>query len=103
MLTNVKLGKNMRSVSIVGVGATPFFNGIENPAYKGLTNGELFGYAALDACGARAPFPIPRAAVPVISGWKKRYLQWQAELMTLCSADAASRVRECRMEIPRII
>ncbi|GFI32822.1 putative acetyl-CoA C-acetyltransferase YhfS [Lachnospiraceae bacterium] len=49
MLTNVKLGKNMRSVSIVGVGATPFFNGIENPAYKGLTNGELFGYAALDA------------------------------------------------------
>jgi acetyl-CoA C-acetyltransferase len=49
MLTNVKLGKNMRSVSIVGVGATPFFNGIENPEYKGLTNGELFGYAALDA------------------------------------------------------
>ncbi len=49
MLTNVKLGKNMRSVSIVGVGATPFFNGIENPVYKGLTNGELFGYAALDA------------------------------------------------------
>ena len=49
MLTNVKLGKNMRSVSIVGVGATPFFNGVENPAYKGLTNGELFGYAALDA------------------------------------------------------
>ena len=49
MLTNVKLGKNMRSVSIVGVGATPFFNGVENPVYKGLTNGELFGYAALDA------------------------------------------------------
>lgn len=49
MLTNVKLGKGMRSVSIVGVGATPFFNGIENPVYKGLTNGELFGYAALDA------------------------------------------------------
>ena len=49
MLTNVKLGKNMRSVSIVGIGATPFFNGVENPTYKGLTNGELFGYAALDA------------------------------------------------------
>ena len=39
----------MRSVSIVGIGATPFFNGISNPQYKGLTNGELFGYAALDA------------------------------------------------------
>ncbi len=49
MLTNVKLGRNMRSVSIVGIGATPFFNGVENPTYKGLTNGELFGYAALDA------------------------------------------------------
>jgi len=49
MLTNVKLGKNMRSVSIVGVGATPFFNGVENPAYKGITLGELFGHAALDA------------------------------------------------------
>ena len=41
MLTNVKLGKNMRSVSIVGIGATPFFNGVENPTYQGLTNGEL--------------------------------------------------------------
>ena len=49
MLTNVKLGKNMRSVSIVGIGATPFFNGVENETYKGLTNGELFGHAALDA------------------------------------------------------
>lgn len=48
-LTNVKLGKNMRSVSIVGVGATPFFNSITNPVYHGLTHGELFGYAALDA------------------------------------------------------
>ena len=49
MLHNVKLGKNMRSVSIVGIGATPFFNGVQNETYKGLTNGELFGYAALDA------------------------------------------------------
>lgn len=39
----------MRSVSIVGIGATPFFNGVENPQYKGLTNGELFGHAALAA------------------------------------------------------
>lgn len=49
MVNNVKLGKNMRSVSIVGIGATPFFNGMTNSQYKGLTNGELFGYAALDA------------------------------------------------------
>lgn len=49
MVQNVKLGKNMRSVSIVGVGATPFFNSITNPTYHGLTHGELFGYAALDA------------------------------------------------------
>ena len=49
MVCNVKLGKNMRSVSIVGIGATPFFNGVENPTYKGLTNGELFGHAALAA------------------------------------------------------
>ena len=49
MVCNVKLGKNMRSVSIVGIGATPFFNGVENPQYKGLTNGELFGHAALAA------------------------------------------------------
>ncbi len=49
MVNNVKLGKNMRSVSIVGVGATPFMNVVEDPKRKGLTNGELFGYAALDA------------------------------------------------------
>lgn len=49
MVHNVKLGKNMRSVSIVGIGATPFFNGITSKQYHGLTNGELFGYAALDA------------------------------------------------------
>ncbi len=49
MLTNVKLGKQLRSVSIVGIGATPFMNCVENPAYKGLTHGELFGHAALDA------------------------------------------------------
>ena len=49
MLTNVKLGKTLRSVSIVGIGATPFFNAEENKTYSGLTNGELFGHAALDA------------------------------------------------------
>ena len=49
MVQNVKLGKNMRSVSIVGIGATPFMNLIKNDTYHGLTNGELFGHAALDA------------------------------------------------------
>ena len=49
MVNNVKLGKNMRSVSIVGVGATPFMNTIKNDTYHGITNGELFGHAALDA------------------------------------------------------
>ena len=49
MINNVKVGKPMRSVSIVGVGATPFFNSITNPTYHGLTHGELFGHAALDA------------------------------------------------------
>ena len=49
MLHNVKLGKNLRGVSIVGIGATPFFSGVANPAYQGLTSGELFGHAALDA------------------------------------------------------
>ena len=49
MVHNVKVGKNMRSVSIVGVGATPFMNTITNDTYHGITNGELFGHAALDA------------------------------------------------------
>ena len=49
MVNNVKLGKNLRGVSIVGVGSTPFMNTLEDPERKGLTNGELFGYAALDA------------------------------------------------------
>ena len=49
MVHNVKLGKNLRSVSIVGVGATPFMNAVSDPKYNGITNGELFGYAALDA------------------------------------------------------
>ena len=39
MVHNVKLGKNMRSVSIVGIGATPFFNGVQNETYKDLRTG----------------------------------------------------------------
>lgn len=45
----VKIGKYSRSVSIIGVGATPFMNGLKNPETSGLTEGELFGYAAIEA------------------------------------------------------
>jgi len=43
------LGKYSRSVSIVGVGCTPFMYALDNPETAGLTEGEFFGYAALDA------------------------------------------------------
>ena len=38
-----------RGVSIIGVGATPFMFSMDNPETKGLTEGELFGYAAIEA------------------------------------------------------
>ena len=38
-----------RSVSIIGVGCTPFMETLNNPETNGLTEGELFGYAALKA------------------------------------------------------
>ena len=41
-----KLG---RSVSIIGIGSTPFMETLNNPETDGLTEGELFGYAALKA------------------------------------------------------
>lgn len=43
------LGKYNRSVSIIGVGCTPFMYTVDNPETNGLTEGELFGYAALKA------------------------------------------------------
>jgi acetyl-CoA C-acetyltransferase len=43
------LGKYQRSVSIIGVGCTPFMYTVDNPETDGLTEGELFGYAALKA------------------------------------------------------
>lgn len=46
----VTLGKNMRSVSIVGVGCTPFKRILrEHPETQGIGEGEAFGYAALEA------------------------------------------------------
>ena len=44
-----KIGKLNRSVSIIGVGCTPFMYTVDNPETNGLTEGELFGYAALKA------------------------------------------------------
>lgn len=45
----VKLGKDMRSVSIVGVGCTPFKNFEDHPETRGMSEGDAFGYAALEA------------------------------------------------------
>ncbi len=45
----VKLGKQSRSVSIVGVGCTPFTNFEDHPETKGMDEGSAFGYAALEA------------------------------------------------------
>ena len=53
-METVKLGKYSRGVSIIGVGATPFFNVLDNPDYEGITEAELFAYAAKEAmedCG----------------------------------------------------
>ncbi|MCQ2530451.1 MAG: thiolase family protein [Lachnospiraceae bacterium] len=38
-----------RSVSIIGVGCSPFMNTLDDPETAGLTEGELFGYAAYKA------------------------------------------------------
>lgn len=38
-----------RSVSIIGVGATPFMMAKDHPETKGLSEGELFGHAAIEA------------------------------------------------------
>ena len=45
----VKLGKNARSVSIVGVGCTPFKDFETHLETQGIGEGEAFGYAALEA------------------------------------------------------
>ncbi|MCF0127740.1 MAG: thiolase family protein [Pseudobutyrivibrio sp.] len=48
-MNQTKLNKYSRSVSIIGVGCTPFMYTVDNPETSGLTEGELFGYAALAA------------------------------------------------------
>ena len=44
-----KLGKYMRSVSIIGIGISPFCDIGDDPELAGLTEGEYFGHAALMA------------------------------------------------------
>lgn len=48
-LNQTKIHKYSRSVSIIGVGCTPFMYTMDNPETNGLTEGEMFGYAALSA------------------------------------------------------
>lgn len=48
-MNQTKINKYCRSVSIIGVGCTPFMYTVDNPETNGLTEGELFGYAALKA------------------------------------------------------
>ncbi len=49
MFNQTTLHPYSRSVSIIGVGCTPFMYTVDNPETNGLTEGELFGYAALKA------------------------------------------------------
>ena len=48
-MNQTKVNKYMRSVSIIGVGCTPFMYTVDKEETNGLTEGELFGYAALKA------------------------------------------------------
>ena len=46
-----KIGKYRRSVSIIGIGATPFCDIGEDPELKGLTEGEFFGSGCFNGYG----------------------------------------------------
>ena len=48
-MNQTKVNPYHRSVSIIGVGCTPFMYTVNNPETDGLTEGEMFGYAALKA------------------------------------------------------
>ncbi|MCF0134441.1 MAG: thiolase family protein [Blautia sp.] len=45
----VKMNRFSRSVSIIGIGSTPFMNTIDDPRYQGYTDSELFAIASLRA------------------------------------------------------
>ena len=61
----VKLGKNARSVSIVGVGCTPFKDFETHPETQGIGEGEAFGYAALEAIADAGLEPRPGRRPPL--------------------------------------
>lgn len=48
-MNQTKLHKYSRSVSIIGVGCTPFMYTVDKDETNGLTEGEMYGYAALKA------------------------------------------------------
>lgn len=48
-MNQTKLNGYSRSVSIIGVGCTPFMYTVDNDKTNGLTEGEMFGYVALKA------------------------------------------------------
>ena len=63
-------GKYSRSVSIIGVGCTPFMYTVDNPETDGLTEGEMFGYAALKAmedAGLEITISAPTTETPFCS------------------------------------
>ena len=49
VMNQTKINPYMRGVSIIGVGCTPFMFTVDNEETNGLTEGEMFGYAALKA------------------------------------------------------
>ena len=71
-----KLKPYSRSVSIVGIGVTPFVRAIDDPRYNGITEGEMFGYAAAEAMrdagitGKDVDFVIHGQAGP---GWTSNF------------------------------
>ena len=49
VMNQTKINPYKRSVSIIGVGCTPFMYTVDREETNGLTEGEMFGYAALKA------------------------------------------------------
>ena len=49
VMNQTKVKPYLRSVSIIGVGCTPFMYTVDKEETNGLTEGEMFGYAALKA------------------------------------------------------
>ena len=70
--TNPK--KFARSVSIIGVGCTPFMETLNDPETEGYTEGDLFGYAALSAmedAGISLLVITPSSDLMYLTGYSK--------------------------------